>query len=127
MKKYIIIDSNKFIINVCFEENKDTIYLDDVEKRDVHINGKCISDDIGVPIFQYIKGKVIENYDDSKLKEYQKQQSNSKIHSELLDIDRLRVRPATELANPKIQDKSYAENKIIKLEEQAIELRKQLK
>lgn len=73
MKRYIKLNSENEIIDLFFEVWKDRfdgteILLDEVENMDCHINGKCISDEYGNPIFQYIKGKLIHN-DMSKYKD----------------------------------------------------------
>lgn len=65
MKRYIKINSNGEIIDLFFEIWKDRfdgteIFHDEVEGMDIYINGKCISDDIGNPLFKVVDGKVIE-------------------------------------------------------------------
>lgn len=65
MKRYIKLNSNNEIIDLFFEVWKDRfdgteIFFDEVEGMDVYVNGKCISDDIGNPLFKFDKGKIIE-------------------------------------------------------------------
>ena len=65
MKRYIKVNGKKEIIDLFFECWKDRldgteIYFDDKDFPDGTIDGKYISNDIGVPIFFYDKGKITE-------------------------------------------------------------------
>jgi hypothetical protein len=97
MKRYIKINSDNYIIDIFGEHLKDRfdgteIEFDESESpADVWINNKCIFDEIGNPIFQYVKGKAIENPDNEAVNQYKTKIENEKKISEarqyLLDTD----------------------------------------
>jgi hypothetical protein len=84
MKRYIKINSEKYIIDIFHEGLKDRfdgseIKFDDSDSpADVWINNKCIFDEIGNPIFQYVDGKVIEKTNPEALINYQLKAENEK-------------------------------------------------
>lgn len=70
MKRYIKLNSNNEIIDLFFECWKDRfdgteIFYDEVDDMNVYINGKCISDDIGNPIFRHLGNDKVEEIDSS--------------------------------------------------------------
>jgi hypothetical protein len=102
MKRYIKLNSNKEIIDLFHEhvtERMDgtEIFLDEVEEQTVYINGKCISDDIGNPLFKYEEGKIIEiDTYKPQLEAYKKEQQNATTKSELSEIDIKSIRSIRE-------------------------------
>lgn len=102
MKRYIKINSNNEITDLFFEVWKDRfdgteIFHDEVEGMDVYINGKCISDDIGNPLFKYEKGKIIETTAHAaKLEAYKTEQENAIVKAELYEIDQKSIRAIRE-------------------------------
>lgn len=81
MKRYIKINPEFFIVDIFPELRTEKfdgteIYLDDWGS-DCHLNGKCITDSMGVPMFQYINNTVIENYPESKRIESEEKILNS--------------------------------------------------
>jgi hypothetical protein len=84
MKRYIKINSENFIIDIFNEYNAERfdgseIFFDVSDSpADVWINNKCIFDEIGNPVFKYIKGKVEESPNLKALNDYKLKSENEK-------------------------------------------------
>lgn len=129
MKRYIKKNENNEIIDLFFEVWKGRfdgteIFLDEVEGMDVYINGKCISDDIGNPLFKHENGKIIEiDTYKPQLEAYKKEQENAGVKSELEQIDIKSIRSIREW----IAKQADAPEFLKQYESEATEKRKSLK
>lgn len=129
MKRYIKINKDNEIIDLFFEVWKDRfdgteIFLDEVEGMDVHINGKCISDEIGNPVFKVVDGKIIETTAHAaKLEAYKIERANEIVKAELQGIDIKSIRSIREW----IAKQPDAPEFIKQYESEAIEKRAKLK
>lgn len=129
MKRYIKLNKDNEIADLFFEVWKDRfdgteIFLDEVDGMDVYINGKCISDDIGNPLFKYEKGKVVEmDIYAPQLETYKKEQENAQTKAELQEIDIKSIRGIREW----IAKQPDASEYLKQYEAEAIEKREKLK
>jgi hypothetical protein len=86
MKRYIKINDKKEIVDIFHEHvtasfDGTEILLDDVQKQDVHLMGKCITDQWGFPYFKYENKKVVETtaYDAQRLLKAEETEKAKKV------------------------------------------------
>jgi hypothetical protein len=86
MKRYIKVNAKNEIIDIFHENNIERfdgseIFFDNVIAQDVHINGTCISDEFGFPLYKYVSGKVSSatGYEDQRAAKISEKARQAKI------------------------------------------------